>query len=64
MIAGDRVWLNATPMATFRSDLFKTPKAAVAARNRFAPSVDDVRTAVRAIVRHDRRPWPETLFQP
>ena len=64
MIARERVWLNAVQMATFRTDLFKTTKAAEAARTRFAGSVENVRDAVRAIVRHDTRPWLELVFQP
>ena len=63
MIAGGRVWFGAAQMTDLRHDLFLTAKAASAARERFAGSVENMREAVRAIVRHDTRPWIELVFQ-
>jgi hypothetical protein len=64
MIAGGIVWTNATDMATYRPDLFKSAKAAEGARRRAAGTVADMREAVWQTVRHDPRPWVEIAFQP
>jgi hypothetical protein len=63
MIANGRVWLNASHMALFRPDLFKSAKAAEHARAQFAKSTDDALDAVKAIVRNDRQPWVKLVYQ-
>ncbi len=59
MVAGYSVWLNPPDMAAFRKDLFRSAKAAEHVRGR----IEDAREAVRAVVRHDRQPWSEFLYQ-
>ena len=64
MIASGAVWTNSADMARFRSDLFKSQKAAESDRSRCVGSIDNMREAVRAIVRNDTRPWIEITYQP
>ncbi len=59
MVAHGVVWLSPADAHAFEAEMFRSGKAAEHVRGRVA----DARDAVRAIVRHDRRPWLRVLYQ-
>jgi hypothetical protein len=59
MIARGAVWLNPSDAALFQPELFKNAKAVERARGR----MDDARTAVAAVTRHDPQPWSRLRYR-
>ena len=61
MAARRRVFLNAADMTRHHADLFRSEKAASAARERFG---DDIAGRLREMLGRDRRPWCRVRYQP